>query len=191
MDLRSAGSIRANTASITEIVSAAVFPASRTASVTRDLRSWRTSTGRVRLQMMRSPSQWPPCDVAADVILRSVGVQRDLGSVEHHQQLGFVGVEPCEQTIEGDKAGLALEDAFEPCPQGGLALFGGSAAIGLEIAVELPDQLADGGLSGAVLVGESVELVNQALGMDPAQAVLADVELTGVIADDHGVGQEA
>ena len=27
--------------------------------------------------------------------------------------------------------------------------------------------------------------------MDPAQAVLADVELTGVIADDHGVGQEA
>ena len=38
---------------------AAVFPASRATSVTRDLRSWRTSTGRVRLQMMRSPSQWP------------------------------------------------------------------------------------------------------------------------------------
>src|ERR1700719_2359827 len=36
MDLRSAGSIRANTASITEMVSAAVFPASRAASVTRD-----------------------------------------------------------------------------------------------------------------------------------------------------------
>src|SRR6476646_4163252 len=59
MDLRSAGSIRANTASMTEMVSAAVFPASLAASVTRDLRSWRTSTGRVRLQMMRSPSQWP------------------------------------------------------------------------------------------------------------------------------------
>jgi hypothetical protein len=40
MDLRSAGSTRANTASMTEMVSAAVFPASRTASVTRDLRSW-------------------------------------------------------------------------------------------------------------------------------------------------------
>src|SRR6476620_254814 len=57
MDLRSAGSIRANTASMTEMVSAAVFPTSLAASVTRDLRSWRTSTGRVRLQMMRSPSQ--------------------------------------------------------------------------------------------------------------------------------------
>jgi hypothetical protein len=60
-----------------------------------------------------------------------------------------------------------------------------------EITVEVPDQLTQGGLGGAVLVGEGVELVNQALGMDPAQAVLADVELTGVIADDHGVGKEA
>src|SRR2546430_10639276 len=55
MDLRSAGSMRAKTASMTEMVSAAVFPTSLAASVTRDLRSWRTSTGRVRLQMMRSP----------------------------------------------------------------------------------------------------------------------------------------
>ena len=71
MDLRSAGSIRANTAGITEIVSAAVFPASRAASVTRDLRSWRTSTGRVRLQMMRSPSQWPPSILASTFLGRS------------------------------------------------------------------------------------------------------------------------
>ena len=63
--------------------------------------------------------------------------------------------------------------------------------MGLEIAVEVPDQLTHSGLGGAVLAGEGVELVNQALGMDPAQAVLADVELTGVIADDHGVGKEA
>jgi hypothetical protein len=33
--------------------------------------------------------------------------------------------------------------------------------------------------------------VNKALGMDPAQAVLADIELTGIVADDDGVGQEA
>ena len=40
-------------------VSAALFPVSRAAGVTRDFRSCKTSTGRVRLQMMRSPSQWP------------------------------------------------------------------------------------------------------------------------------------
>src|SRR5271163_2590646 len=49
--------MRPNTASIAEMVSAAVFPVSRAASVTRDLRSCKTSTGRVHLQMMRSPSQ--------------------------------------------------------------------------------------------------------------------------------------
>jgi hypothetical protein len=40
---------RPNTASMTDMVSAAVFPVSLAASVTRDLRS----------KMMRSPSQWP------------------------------------------------------------------------------------------------------------------------------------
>ena len=51
--------MRPNTASIAEMVSAAVFPVSRAASVTRDFRSCKTSTGRAHLQMMRSPSQWP------------------------------------------------------------------------------------------------------------------------------------
>ncbi len=35
-----------------------------------------------------------PRHLAADVVLRSVGVQWDFGSVEHHQQFGLVGVEP-------------------------------------------------------------------------------------------------
>src|SRR3974377_385161 len=48
---------------------------------------------------------------------------------------------------------------------------GGSAPIGLEISVELPDQFGDGALSGAVPIGEGVELVDQPLGMDPAQTV--------------------
>ena len=33
--------------------------------------------------------------------------------------------------------------------------------------------------------------MNQSLGMDPAQAVLADIELTGIVADNHRVGQKA
>src|SRR6202040_1321264 len=68
IDLRKAGLIRPNTASITEMVSAAVFPVSLAASVMRDLRSWRTRTGRVRLQMMRSPSQWPIVRAGFDVL---------------------------------------------------------------------------------------------------------------------------
>jgi len=79
-------------------------------------------------------------------------------------------VEPFEQTVEGDEAGAAGEDAVEPRPQRGLALLGRSLAIALEIAVERPDQSTDTSLGCAVLVGEGVELVNQTLGMDPAQA---------------------
>ena len=121
--------------------------------------------------------------MATDVVLRSVGVQRDFGSVEHHQQLGPVGVEPHEQSIERDEAGFALEDAVEPRPQGSVALFGRGATIRLEITIEGPDQVTHGGLDGAVLLGKGVELVDQTLAMNPAQAVLADIELTGVIAD--------
>ena len=40
-------------------------------------------------------------------------------------------------------------------------------------------------------VGEGLQLVHQPLGMDPAQRVLADVELPGIVADDDGLAQEA
>src|SRR5215831_10397242 len=119
----------------------------------------------------RAAAELSPGDVAADVVFRSVSVQGDFGSIEHHQQFGLVGVEPREQAVESDETGLACEDVVEPRPQHSLALFGRGATIGLEISVELPDQLADGGLSGAVVAGEGVEFVNQSLGMNPAQAV--------------------
>src|SRR5438132_9120269 len=57
----------------------------------------------------RATTDLAPGDVAADVVLRPIGVQRNLGPFEHHQQLGLVGVEPREQTVEGDEAGLARE----------------------------------------------------------------------------------
>lgn len=40
-------------------------------------------------------------------------------------------------------------------------------------------------------VGEGVELVNQPLGMDPAQTVATDIELAGIVANDHGLLEEA
>src|SRR4051812_29267583 len=56
---RSRGSSRRNTAIITATVSAADLPASLAASTNRVLRSLSTSTGRVRLQIKRSPSRCP------------------------------------------------------------------------------------------------------------------------------------
>jgi hypothetical protein len=107
-------------------------------------------------------------DVAAHVVFRSVGVERNFGAVEHHQQFAFVGMEPSEQSVEADEARLAREDAIKACPQSGLALAGGMLAIGLEIAIEPPDQCPYAMLGDALLIREGVELVNEALSMDPA-----------------------
>ena len=114
----------------------------------------------------------------------------DFGAVEHHQQLGLFRVQACEQTVERDEPSLKREDAIKPRSQDGLASLTWTAAVSLEGAIVLPDQVSDAALGLTVLVREGVKLVNQTLGMDPAQAVLADIELTGIVADNHGVGKK-
>ena len=52
-------------------------------------------------------------DLAADVALRTVRVKRDLRPVQHHQQLGFIGMQPLEQAIEGGKSGAPVEYAVK------------------------------------------------------------------------------
>lgn len=120
-----------------------------------------------------------------------VGVQRDFRAIEHDQQFGLVCVLSGQQPVEAGKAGAAFEDAVEAGPQGGSALRTGIVAIGLEVIVEVPDQPADVLLDGAGLLGEGRELVHEPLRMHPAQAVMADIELTGIVADDHRVGEQA
>src|SRR5690242_20994368 len=78
---------------------------------------------------------------------------------EHHQQRGFVGMQPLEQAIKGGKSGAPVEDAVEPVAHLAAAPGRGRGAIRLEIGVEPPDQLAHALLGGAVQVGEGVELV--------------------------------
>src|SRR3954452_6253936 len=52
-------------------------------------------------------------DVAADVVLGAIGVQRDLRPLQYHQQLGLVGMQPRQQPIKADEAGAAAEDTVE------------------------------------------------------------------------------
>src|SRR3954470_8368653 len=129
--------------------------------------------------------------LAADVVLRSVGVQRDLRAVEHCQQLGLVGMQPRQQPIEADEAGAAHKDAVEARPQLAAPTCCWCGTIGLEVGIEPPDQAAHLLLGGALLVSESLQLVHQPLGMDPAERVIADVELAGIVTDDHRLVEEA
>src|SRR5271168_476461 len=89
------------------------------------------------------------------------------------------------------KRGLVAEDEIEPGRQDSLARRGRMAAPSLQIVVEQPDQAADALLRGALRLGERIEFVNQTFAMGPTQAVQADVELASVVADNHGIGEQA
>ena len=57
------------------------------------------------------------CDLAADVVLGAIGMQRHRGMIQHPQQVRLVGPQSCQQAIERGKAGAAAEDAVEPRAQ--------------------------------------------------------------------------
>ena len=110
-------------------------------------------------------------DVTANVALGTIGVQRYLWPVEHGEQLGLVGMQSLQKAIERDEAGAAAEDAIEACAHLAAPPRGWRRTIRFEIGVELPDQRADTLLRSAVQIGEGVELMDQPLGMDPAQGM--------------------
>ena len=130
-------------------------------------------------------------DLTANVAFGAVGVQRYLRPVEHSEQLGLIGVQPLQQAIERDEASAATEDAIEPGAHLAASPSGRRRTVGFQIGVEPPNQCADPLLRGAVQIGEGVELVNQPLGMDPAQRVPPDGELTGIITEHDRVVQKA
>ena len=61
--------------------------------------------------------------------------------IEHSQQLDLVGVQLCEQAIEGGETGAAAEeDAIEAGTQLTAPARCRVAAVGLRVGVEPPDQ---------------------------------------------------
>src|SRR4051794_23108395 len=138
-----------------------------------------------------SAADLAPGDLGADVVLRSVGVQRDLGAVEHSEQFGLVGTQPREQPVQGDETGPTLKDAIKPRPQFGPAAPGWLSPVGLEVAVKPADQRSQVLLCRALMIREGIELVHEALGVHPAQGMQADAELAGIVADNHCPRQQA
>ena len=60
-------------------------------------------------------------DLAADVVFRTVGMQRDLRVFQHREQTVLLGAEPCQQPVQGDKARLRGEDGVEAAREPGCA----------------------------------------------------------------------
>ena len=65
------------------------------------------------------------------------------------------------------------------------------APTGLELGLELPDLAAHARLVLALLLVERGDLVHQSLGVDPAQDMEQDDELSYAVADDGQLEREA
>src|SRR4051812_21240411 len=61
----------------------------------------------------------------------------------------------------------------------------GPDPISLEISVELPNQRANLLLCQALLIGERIQLMDQPLGVNPAQRVRTNRELAGLDRGEH------
>ena len=116
-------------------------------------------------------------DIGADVVFGAVGIERDLGAVEHPQELMLAAMKPLEKPVEPDVAGSSSEDALETGAQDGGPSHTRTGLIALEVAVEPPDQLAHELDRLALLRGGRHQLVDEPFGMDPAQGMIGDPEL--------------
>ena len=126
----------------------------------------------------------------ADVVFGTVGVKRDLGSLENAQQVGFELVQAGQLPVEHDVAGLVGEDPVKAHPQAPGAPWIGVALIGLQVGIEPPDQAALE-IDGAAMRGtQRLQLMDEPFGIHPAQGMVADPELAGTIGDDHRVTQQ-
>src|ERR1700687_1568341 len=68
-----------------------------------------------------SPADFALGDLTADIVLRPIGVERNLGTIEDGQKFALVGVKALEQRVEPAEAGAPFEDGFEARLQSGSA----------------------------------------------------------------------
>ncbi len=118
-----------------------------------------------------------PRDLTADVVLRAVGVEGDLGAVEDDQQLLLVGLETGQQAVQGGVAGAGRKERLEAPDELGSSSAAGRGLVVLEVGIEPPEALLNARLGLPLGLGDRIKFLDQPLGMDPAKGVGGDVEL--------------
>src|SRR5207237_986237 len=87
----------------------------------------------------RAPADLPLLHVVPKMALAPIGVQRDLGPLQHPQQSRPVRPHPLEHSIDAGKAGPLPTQRVEAGLEFPAPRRLGALAIRLEILVELPD----------------------------------------------------
>jgi hypothetical protein len=118
-------------------------------------------------------------------------VERDLGSLQHLQQFVLSPVQAGEQLAQLLVAGALPEDVVKALGEDGRLLRGRLLLPKLQIAVERPDLVSDRFQLARLLGCFRHQLLQQPLGVNPAQGMIGDAELSGIVGHDHRVAHQS
>jgi hypothetical protein len=107
-----------------------------------------------------------------------------------HVAVGLAPVQASQQAIHDDIAGATGEYPLETGPQRRCPSGTGIALPGLQVGIQLPNRGPRQFDCPTLLVVCRHQLVHQPLGVDPAECVLAEAKLAGIIGDDDRVRQQ-
>lgn len=117
-------------------------------------------------------------------------MQGRFGAHQHQEQLRLVAVESLERLVEGFKDGALSKKGVETGFEVGNAERIRVRPVVLEIGVQVPKLFPDLFNRFPMPLVARDQFVDQAFGMNPAQAMLEHRELAGAIADDRQVSAQ-
>lgn len=129
-------------------------------------------------------------DKSAQISFRCIGMERGFRPLQNPQQLRLAAAQPKQQFVEVAIAGAQRKDPIEPSLKapGGTGIR--SLPIGLQSLVKVPYKLAQGFGVFHLAGRRRHQFVQQPLGVDPAQRMGADAELSGIIGDNHRIADQ-
>ena len=95
-----------------------------------------------------------------------------------------------QQAVQRGEAGAAAEDTVKPSTHSERPAPTGFDPVNPEVGVEFPDQATNPLLGGTLLISERVRLMHLPFRVNPAQRMLSDLELPGVITQHDGIAQQ-
>lgn len=129
-------------------------------------------------------------DKSAQISFRRIGMERGFRPLENPQQFCLAASQSKQQFVEVAITGAQRENPIEP----GLKAPGctriRSSLIGFQGLVKAPDEIPQG-FDMPYLAGcRRHQFVQQTFGVDPAQRMGADAELSGIVGDNHRIADQ-
>lgn len=130
-------------------------------------------------------------DKGSQIVLGRIGVKRDRWMLKYLEQIMPAPVQACQDPVKILISRMDGEDAVKAMPERFDLTGRGLLLEGFECLVETPHEIANGiDLPGLARCGWH-QLVQETLGVNPAQRMVGYPELPGIIGDNNGAAQKS